>query len=85
MIQKSIIVGLQNGMEARPVALFVQLAGQYQSQITVVYKDMQVNAKSIMGMMSLGIGRGEEITVIAEGPDEAEALEGISGYLDGNA
>ena len=84
MLEKRIIVGLQNGMEARPVALFVQLAGQYQSQLTVVYKDMKVNAKSIMGMMSLGIGRGEEITVIADGTDEAEALEGIDKYLNGN-
>ena len=85
MIQKDMIIGLQDGMEARPVALFVQLAGQFQSQITVIYKNRKVNAKSIMGMMSLGIGRGEQITVTADGPDEEAALEGISNYLAGKA
>ena len=85
MIMKDIVVRLPDGMEARPVALFVQLAGQYQSQVTVLYKGKKVNAKSIMGMMSLGIGRGEEITVMADGADEAEALAGIHGYLTGKA
>ena len=85
MVKKEIVVRLQDGMEARPVALFVQLAGQFQSQVTVLYKGKKVNAKSIMGMMSLGIGRGEEITAMAEGPDETEALEGIENYLAGKA
>ena len=85
MIKKDVVVRLQDGMEARPVALFVQLAGQFQSQVTVVYKGKKVNAKSIMGMMSLGIGRGEEITVIADGADETKALESIGSYLTGKA
>ena len=85
MTQRDIVVGLQDGMEARPVALFVQLAGQFQSQVTVVYKGRKVNAKSIMGMMSLGIGRGEKLTVMTDGPDEEDAVEKIQEYLTGKA
>ena len=58
MLQKVIKIGLQDGMEARPVAMFVQIAGQYESHITVIYNGLKVNAKSIMGMMTLGIQEG---------------------------
>ena len=85
MIQKEIKVGLQNGLEARPVAMLVQIAGQYESHITVVYKESRVNAKSIMGMMSLGLARGEEITIITDGPDEEDAIKGIEEYLTAKA
>lgn len=85
MTQKKIVIGLQDGMEARPVALFVQLAGEFESHVTVIYKGKKVNAKSIMGMMSLGIGRGEEITILADGPDESDAVERIDQYLTGKA
>ena len=81
MIQKDVKIGLQNGLEARPVAMLVQIAGQYESHITVVYNGSKVNAKSIMGMMSLGLAKGEEITIITEGTDEAEAIKGIEDYL----
>ena len=81
MIQKEIKIGLQNGLEARPVAMFVQIAGQYESMITVVYHDSKVNAKSIMGMMSLGLAKGEEVTIITDGTDEVEAIKGIEDYL----
>ena len=85
MTQKNIVIGLQDGMEARPVALFVQLAGAFESHVTGIYKGKKVNAKSIMGMMSLGIGRGEEVTILAEGPDESDAIERIDHYLAGKA
>ena len=84
MTQNEIVLGLADGLEARPVAMFVQIAGQYESHITVVYHDRRVNAKSIMGMMSLGIAKGETVKVIAEGPDEEEAIAGIGKYLSGN-
>jgi len=83
MTQKQITIGLPNGLEARPVAMFVQIAGQYSSMITVDYKNRKVNAKSIMGMMSLGIARGESIIVTVDGADEADALKGITDYLSG--
>ena len=85
MIQKEIKVGLPNGLEARPVAMLVQIAGQYESHITVVYKDSKVNAKSIMGMMSLGLARGEAVTIITDGPDEKDAIRGIEEYLTSSA
>ena len=85
MVRKDIVIGLRDGMEARQVALFVQLAGQFRSHITVVYNGLNVNAKSIMGMMSLGIGRGEEITIVTDGDDEDSAMDGIHSYLTGKA
>lgn len=81
MIKKEIIIELAKGLEARPVAVFVQVASQYESQITVEYREKHVNAKSIMGMMSLGIAQGEKVVVIAEGPDEEEAIKGVQKYL----
>ena len=83
MKQKEIIIGLPSGLEARPVAMFVQIAGKYQCQISVEYNRRQVNAKSIMGMMSLGIAPGEKVKVTTDGPDEDEAIQNIEKYLTG--
>lgn len=81
MIKKEITIELAKGLEARPVAVFVQTASQYESQIIVEYREKRVNAKSIMGMMSLGIAQGEKVVVAAEGPDEEEAIAGVQKYL----
>ena len=81
MIKKPITIQLSNGLEARPVAMLVQVASQYESQIYVENGTRKVNAKSIMGMMTLGLDNGEEITVVAEGSDETEAMRGIETYL----
>ena len=83
MTGKEITIELTKGLEARPVAVFVQVASQYDSNITVEYRDKKVNAKSIMGMMSLGIAQGETVKVTADGADEKEALAGIEKYLSG--
>ena len=74
-------IKIPTGLEARPVALLVQVASRYESSIYVECEDKKVNAKSIMGMMSLGIAAGEEVTVIANGADEEEAIENIEKYL----
>ena len=80
MIRKNINVSLgEDG--ARPIAMLVQLASQYVSNIEIHRDTMTVNAKSIMGMMSLGIAAGEEVTVIANGADEQEAIEEIEKFL----
>ena len=71
MIKKSVKICLSNGLEARPVALLVQVASQYESNIYLETNDKRVNAKSIMGMMSLRADVGEEVTVVCEGEDEA--------------
>lgn len=84
MITKQILINIPNGLEARPVALLVQIASQYECSIHVVSEDKRVNAKSIMGMMSMGIASGETVTVEADGPDEKEAIENIEKYLSSN-
>ena len=81
MVTKKIKIKIPTGLEARPVALLVQVASRYESSVFVECEDKKVNAKSIMGMMSLGIAAGEEVTVIANGPDEEEAIENIEKYL----
>lgn len=81
MISKSITINIPTEMEARPVALLVQVASQFESSVYVEVQDKKVNAKSIMGMMSLGINAGEEVTIITKGVDEEEAMKKIEEYL----
>ncbi len=83
MIQKPMKIQLENGLEARPVAMLVQVASQYDSVIYIEAEGKRVNAKSIMGMMSLGMANGEELTVSADGTDEQAAMDGIETYLSG--
>ncbi len=81
MITKKIQIQLQNGLEARPVAVLVQVASQYNSSIYVECDDRKVNAKSIMGMMTLGLTAGEGVVVSANGDDEQTAMDDIVKYL----
>lgn len=81
MISKEITIELASGLDARPVAMLVQVASQYESSIYVESETKKVNAKSIMGMMSLVLPAGEKVTVIADGADEGMAIEGIQKYL----
>ena len=81
MIKKPITIQIASGLEARPVALLVQVASQYESKIYVEDGEKKVNAKSIMGMMTLGRASGESIVVSAEGSDEQAAIENIEKYL----
>lgn len=83
MIQKSVQINLEGGLEARPVAMLVQVASQYDSQVYIESANKKVNAKSIMGMMGLGLNQGESVTVIADGADEADAVAGIENFLNG--
>ena len=75
MIKKPIAIHLSTGLEARPVAQLVQVASQFNSEIYVEVCKKKVNAKSIMGMMTLGLDAGEEITLSANGEDEEAAKE----------
>ncbi|MEZ3505586.1 MAG: HPr family phosphocarrier protein [Lachnospiraceae bacterium] len=84
MIQKSIQIKLEEGLEARPVAMLVQVASQFESTVYINSDDRKVNAKSIMGMMSLGLASGEEVTVVADGNDEDTAVVEIEKFLSGN-
>ena len=77
MIKKPITIHLSTGLEARPVAQLVQVASQFNSEIYVEVGKKKVNAKSIMGMMTLGLDAGEEITLSANGEDEEAAMSSI--------
>ncbi len=81
MITKNITIEIKTGLEARPVAVFVQVASKYDSNIYVEYDNKKVNAKSIMGMMTLGLAAGESVAITADGPDEEEAMKSIEEYL----
>ena len=82
MVSSQVTVKMSGGLETRPIAMLVQLASQFQSVIHLESDTKRVNAKSIMGMMTLGIGDGDSVTVTAEGPDEADAVEKLKGFLD---
>ena len=81
MKMKAVRIQLNGGLEARPVAMLVQVASQHDSTVYLESEGKKVNAKSIMGMMSLGLDSGELVTVIADGPDEEVAVEDIAKYL----
>ena len=81
MIERTMKIELENGLEARPVAVLVQKASMHDSTIYIHAEGKKVNAKSIMGMMSLGLDAGESVTVSVEGEDEEEAMKSIEAYL----
>ena len=81
MIKQEITIQIPEGLEARPVALLVQVASQYGSEIYVESDNKKVNAKSIMGMMTLGLYAGETVTISANGDDEEEALANTEKFL----
>ncbi len=77
MVSKNLIVTNNSGLHARPAMFFVQKANSYKSYIWVENGDRKVNAKSLLGVLSLGIAKDMDITIIADGPDEEEAVLGI--------
>ena len=80
-MEKIVTINLEKGLEARPVAQLVQVASKYESKIFLEIEDKKVNAKSMVGMMSLGLASGETVKIIAEGEDEEIAIESIDKYL----
>jgi len=84
MVEREIEIKLAGGLEARPVAMLVQVASQYESSVYIqTSENKRVNAKSIMGMMSLGLNAGEKVVVEADGADEEAAINHIDKYLSG--
>ncbi len=83
MQNRTIKVQLPTGLEIRPVAMLVQLASQFESSIYIQSGEKRVNAKSIMGMMTLGLVTGDDLTVSADGTDEDAALDKLASYLSG--
>lgn len=82
-MRKEMEVQIAGGLEARPIAVLVQVASQYESSIHLEADGKRVNAKSIMGMMTMALKAGEKLTVEAIGADEAAAIEGIEKYISG--
>ena len=83
MKRKSVSINLEGEQMARNIAMLVQRASMYESSIYIQSGDKRVNAKSIMGMMTLGMDLSEDLEISAEGADEETALEGITGFLTG--
>ena len=84
MRKQTVTIQIASGLEARPVAVLVQVASQYESAIYLMRDNKKVNAKSIMGMMTLGLAAGDSIEVSTEGTDEEAAMQAIISYLDGS-
>ncbi|MFK2824832.1 phosphocarrier protein HPr [Bacillus sp. B190/17] len=81
MIEKKFTVTAETGIHARPATLLVQTASRFSSDIQLEHNQKKVDLKSIMGVMSLGIGRNETIQISTEGTDEEEALQTLSEML----
>ncbi|MDO4814135.1 MAG: phosphocarrier protein HPr [Gemella sp.] len=77
MLKKDYTIVDETGIHARPATLLVQAASKFESNIELEYNGRKVNLKSIMGVMSLGVGKDAEISVYAEGADEEEAINAI--------
>lgn len=78
MASKEFHIVAETGIHARPATLLVQTASKFTSEINLEYKGKAVNLKSIMGVMSLGVGQGADVTISAEGADADEALATIT-------
>ena len=81
MTKRTVTIELASGLEARPIAMLVQLASSYESKIYVQSDNKKVNAKSIMGMMTLDLPVGEQVIITADGEDEEKAINDIEKYL----
>jgi len=80
-VRKDIIVKNKTGLHARPAAIFVQLANKYESEVTIIKDDQEVNGKSIMGILMLAAEKGSRIAIIAEGDDAEAAVKELSAIL----
>jgi catabolite repression HPr-like protein len=78
MVEESVVVQLSAGLFARPAAMFVQEANRFRSDVFIEKDGKSVNAKSIMGVMSLAIAHGQTVAVRAEGTDEQEAVKRLT-------
>ena len=82
MITRNITIKNTVGLHARPATFFIQKANSYKCSIWVEKDDRRVNAKSLLGVLSMGIVQGMTVTLIADGADEAEAINGLEALVD---
>jgi phosphotransferase system HPr (HPr) family protein len=81
MLEQRVVIQLKTGLQARPAALFVQEANRYTSDIFLEKEGKRINAKSIMGLMSMAVSSGTEVTLIVNGADEKEALDALIAFV----
>ena len=82
MVSRNVTIQNSVGLHARPATFFVQKANSFKASIWVEKEDCRVNAKSLLGILSLGITRGTSITLIADGEDETAAVAGLAELID---
>ena len=82
MISKEVVINNQVGLHARPATFFIQKANEFKSSIWVEKEERRVNAKSLLGVLSLGIVNGTAVKIIADGADEEAAIETLSALID---
>ena len=82
MISREVTITNTIGLHARPATFFIQKANAYKATVWVEKEDRRVNAKSLLGVLSLGVAQGMTIRLIAEGSDEVEALDGLEALID---
>ena len=82
MVTREVTIKNSVGLHARPATFFIQKANSFKSSISVEREDRRVNAKSLLGVLSLGIVNGMEITLVADGPDEEEADEALTDLIE---
>lgn len=78
MLNKKLVVQNKTGLHARPASEFVKKASTFKSSVYIQFGEKNINAKSIVGLLSAGIGYGSELTLIVDGEDEKEAIEVLS-------
>ena len=84
MYSKEVVLQNQVGLHARPATFFIQKANEFKSSIWVEKDERKVNAKSLLGVLSLGIARGPTISIIADGVDEKEAVDALIELIESN-
>jgi phosphocarrier protein len=82
MIQREVKITNNSGLHARPATFFIQKANTYRSGIWVVKDDRKVSAKSLLGVLSIGIAKGMTITLVADGDDEQTAIDGLVDLIE---
>ena len=82
MIKRDVTITNNIGLHARPATFFIQKANSYKSLVWIEKEDRKINAKSLLGVLSLGIAQGMTVTISADGQDELEAVNGLSELID---
>lgn len=82
MISREVTINNNGGLHARPATYFIQKANSYICSIWIQKDDRKMNAKSLLGVLSIGIAKGMTVTLTADGPDEKEALDGLEALIN---